>query len=107
MSDKIKKNNEAMWLDRVQAYRASGLSINHWCKENAVKSSSFHYWLKKFSEHDEQHVTQWGEIKMTQTITVSPSKPIRLYLNDVTVDIPVDFDASSLAEVLSAIRSSC
>ena len=77
------------------------------CKENAVKSSSFHYWLKKYSEHDEQHVTQWGEIKMTQTITVSPSKPIRLYLNDVTVDIPVDFDASSLAEVLSAIRSSC
>ena len=35
------------WLDHVDSWKKSGLSINKYCKENGLKSSSFHYWIKE------------------------------------------------------------
>jgi transposase-like protein len=35
------------WLDHVNSWKESGLSINKYCKENGLKYSSFHYWIRK------------------------------------------------------------
>jgi hypothetical protein len=32
----------------IEAYLSSGLSQQHFCEINAIASSTFHYWLKKY-----------------------------------------------------------
>ena len=35
------------WLDHVNSWKESGLSISKYCTENGLKSRSFHYWIRK------------------------------------------------------------
>ena len=49
MSTILRKEN---WLDHVNSWKKSGLSINKCCKENGLKSSSFHYWIRKAGRED-------------------------------------------------------
>ena len=35
------------WLDHVNSWKKSGLSISEYCTEKGLKSSSFHYWIRK------------------------------------------------------------
>ena len=37
-----------MWQERVDQYRASGMSVAAWCRENEVSEQQMYYWLRKF-----------------------------------------------------------
>lgn len=96
-----------MWRERIQACKASNLSIKHWCEENSIKPSTYHYWLKKLDYQSECMGTEWAEVKVKQATVSDSLQPIMLYFHDFTIEIPVEFSKAALAEVLFAIRSVC
>ena len=40
---------EKEWRARFEDYKKSGLSVNAWCKEVGLKSTTFSYWIKRIS----------------------------------------------------------
>ena len=48
---KSSKNKE-VWLDHVSLWKKSGLSINKYCRENELKSGTFHYSSTIFFEYN-------------------------------------------------------
>lgn len=35
------------WDAKIHAQKASGLSIEKWCRQNQIKSSAFYYWKER------------------------------------------------------------
>ena len=38
---------ERVWLGRIEAHQASGLSVAAWCRKEKVSHSSFMYWSRR------------------------------------------------------------
>ena len=49
---------EKEWKARFEEYKKSGLSVNTWCKEAGLKSTTFRYWIKRFSTPEENPSTK-------------------------------------------------
>ena len=43
--------NDAVWSERVQQCRTSGLTDHIWCKENGIAFSTFYYHVRKLGEN--------------------------------------------------------
>ena len=37
----------ALWISRIQECRASGLTVDTWCKQNGLTSKNYYYWMRK------------------------------------------------------------
>lgn len=107
MTTNTNRNNDLIWNQRIQACSASNLSINRWCRENSVKASAYHYWLKKLGHQSASMETEWAEVKLKHSTISDSLQPIKLHFHDFTIEIPPEFNKESLAEVLSALRSVC
>jgi len=42
----LKKRQE--WKDKILKQKASGKTIESWCRENSIAPHLFHYWKKQF-----------------------------------------------------------
>lgn len=54
-----------MWQERVDQYRASGMSVAAWCRENEVSEQQMYYWLRKFRSEETDAVEddiQWIQL---------------------------------------------
>ncbi|MCK5199256.1 MAG: hypothetical protein KAR21_12940 [Spirochaetales bacterium] len=61
---KSSKNKE-VWLDHVSLWKKSGLSINKYCRENELKSGTFHYWIRKErSDRSPKHLSTRRFVKV-------------------------------------------
>jgi hypothetical protein len=46
------------WTTIVTQQQESDLSIPHFCKEHDINYATFHYWLKKLKQTDDEQVAQ-------------------------------------------------
>lgn len=44
MGKPFSQKQRQAWIEKIQAQQESGLSIQKWCKENAIAPHLFHYW---------------------------------------------------------------
>jgi hypothetical protein len=58
-----KEDRSQAWTQRIEARRASGLSIRAWCQREGISEASFFYWRKRLSASDQP----------TQLIALAPS----------------------------------
>ena len=40
---------EKVWKERFEEHKKSGMSIKAWCIANGFKTTTFHYWIKRFN----------------------------------------------------------
>lgn len=45
------RENDAVWPERIQQCRTSGLPDYIWCKENGIAASTFYYHVRKLREN--------------------------------------------------------
>ena len=98
------------WEIRFKEYMNSGLSINAWCVKNGLKTTTFHYWIKKFKE-SEQIVpavkAQFAEVILeccTANNTIE-SKKLYLSFGSYTIDIAENFNPDTLTELLKVLKN--
>ncbi|WP_422412772.1 MULTISPECIES: IS66 family insertion sequence element accessory protein TnpA [unclassified Endozoicomonas] len=48
MAKNSPEHNE--WQERIQAWQASGLTQNAWCKQHDIRVSKFGYWKRKLEK---------------------------------------------------------
>jgi hypothetical protein len=57
---------ERVWKDRVEEFKASGLSQAEWCRRHGLRPKRLSYWFGKFQKADMQpeEEAQWLQVEM-------------------------------------------
>jgi hypothetical protein len=82
------------WQKRVEEYWLSGLSIDVWCRNKGIPSSTFHYHLKKFKNQQQK---KFIELKPV-------TQGIKLRWKNITLELDPEFDEKTLSRFLNTLR---
>ena len=99
-----KRKSEEEWMTIIKAFKASGINLTTWCRENGICKGSIYPYIKKFDTSDEPREQKWGSIKIPKNIEASS---ITLKVGAIAIDIKNGVDKETLADVLSVIMKLC
>lgn len=99
-----KKRSAEEWMNLVNEYKVSNLTLSVWCRKNEISKSSIYPYIKKYEESLNPSAQSWGEITIPKNTELSP---ISLKIGDVTLDIKSGFDKQMLADILRVVRNQC
>ena len=85
------------WVEKIAAWRESGLSIAAWCRQNNEGYHRFIYWRKRL----QQNTQTSGRFV---SLTFEPPS-LAVQCKGVTLQIERGFDRDLLREVLSVLKA--
>lgn len=99
------------WYETLQARKASGQSVDAWCRENGIVRSTYYYWQKKVREALEARL---GLEERREHFVALPapgekagekeSQAIRLRLGILEVEIPEGASRENIEAVIEALK---
>ncbi len=106
-----KRQTAELWRKRIEAQRASGMSIRAWCRDNDVHEHGFYWWrtrlglppvgMRRRRSLGERSV-KFAEVVVTPPI---PTEPIRLRLRgDRELILPAAMPMTDVAALVRAIE---
>lgn len=104
---------ETEWKIRFEDHKKRGLSIKGWCAKNGFKSTTFHYWIKRFKIFEKkvpQAKAQFAEVILEScsanaTVTnIIEENKIYLSYGSYTIGISDRFNPTTLAELLKVLQ---
>ena len=95
------------WLDHVNSWKKSGLSISKYCKENGLKSSTFHYWIRKTGKKAPQHSEAGNFVKLEipGTISTDRTESFSLKYGSYEITIPTAFNKKDMGKLLEVLEA--
>ncbi len=96
----MNKRSREDWKNEINRFKKSGLSINKYCRENSLSSSTFRYWNKKYDSGPSLEPVQLVKVSNPMKI----GERMKLSCNQVTVDFPVELAAGKIAILISALQ---
>lgn len=98
---------QAMWQERVTAFRASGeTNVTAWCAQQNISVNSMYHWLKKTGQPTDAAATspQWLPVKVFEQ-EVTTSAPITVKMGVACIEIHLGFNPKLLGEVLHVLQT--
>lgn len=113
------------WLETVAEYRASGMSVAAWCRENPhVKERQLRTWLQRIPPEESLPVMamQWlevhveearpveqsgGEENLRRNDTETDGSCLTVRVGRVAIEVGRGFDRELLADVVEALSKRC
>jgi len=111
---KSRPNIREEWIDRMARYRASGFTIERFCKQENYTSGTFYYWKKRLDKANELAGSESFEpapanpalMQKQSAAAYSDSKPLEIELpNGAIIRMSGDVSESQIAMVLRAAGS--
>lgn len=105
-----KSHNEKLrllWLPRVEAFKASGLTQIEFCRTNDYSKTKFNYWFRKtennkiISQSDE---LKWVSVKVTEQV-INESLVIRI--GSASIEVKPGFNKNFLVDVVETLSKIC
>lgn len=105
-----------LWLERIIAYRASGLSVRVWCENNQVNINTFRYWNQKCNKESVLHTSskkcsQWLSVEVSDSepdlLVTQASSGVTIKLGFVSVEVSPGFDLKTLEDVFHVLKKQC
>jgi len=102
--------NSIIWEKRYQEWKASGINISKWCRENEIPLSSFSYWKRKFEKRslDKQinPTTKPSFIELSDNSNIYSG--ISITVKGMTLNLSKSFDQQTFYDCLQVLgRFSC
>lgn len=96
---------ERVWKDRVEEFKASGLSQAEWCRRHGLKPKRLSYWFGKFQEADmrPEEEAQWLQVEMGRPEV--PTSVIEIKIGKALIEVTPGFDPELLANVVQALAT--
>lgn len=109
MTKQERETRRELWYERVEEYRASGLSVAAWCREHEVKEHQMRYWLRRFSPSLEPDATAttWLPVKVRDKGDSGDPDVIVVRVGDVAVEVRSGFDRTLLVAVVETLAGRC
>lgn len=98
-----KHRNEAEWRELYKEYKASGLNMTAWCRENNVGKTTMHKNVTLF-EKEYKAEPDWVPLRIENKGSV---ETLSLNINEVTINIKDGFNKKTLEDILEVIRKVC
>ncbi|MCR5136554.1 MAG: hypothetical protein K6C12_05595 [Oscillospiraceae bacterium] len=96
------QNNLALWTERVQACRSSGLSVKAWCTENGIVPNTYFRWQKKVFNSVYPEQEQFYEVPLPKN---SGKVAVNIEMNGITAQVLHGADEATIRSVLLAMQS--
>lgn len=108
MKSRIHQQRAARWHAHVAQWRQSGMTKAAYCTTHGLKLNSFRYWLRKsrLEPVDAPRVPP-AIVPLPFTFTPKPPSIGLLVGNRYALDIPTDFDETTLTKLLSVLEARC
>lgn len=97
------------WEARIKDWKASGLSVARWCRENGHKDHQMYYWIQKIdgspkkSKHKSPTV-DFLPVKVTSELD-EPKGSVLIHINQIFVEVQPGADIHLLSKVLHVLQS--
>ena len=103
---KMKKEAKLVqWAGMVRSRSESGLSVTEWCKQNGINLKTYYYRLKRVRQAVCNEIEQHDIVPVEPTAgTEITAEKIELYIGDVKISLPDDFNESTLKRLLGVLR---
>lgn len=88
------------WMEKLAAWRSSGLSIAAWCRQNAEGYHRFLYWRKRLEPQRSAVPGRFVELTLGHG-----QSPLYLECNGIYLHVDKGFDPSLLTEVLAVLKT--
>ena len=97
------KQKQELWNERIQEFRASGLSQKAWCEKQGLQIGQLGYWLRKSKTEANRSNGRWLTLS-----TIAPSgSGISLRIGSMVLEIERGFDQEVLADVVHSLMTVC
>ena len=106
-----KRRTAELWRERIEAQRASGMSIRAWCRDNDVHEHGFYWWRTRLGLSPagvrRRRSLDVRSVKFAELVVTPPviSEPIRLRLSrDRELILPAGMPMADVAALVRAIE---
>ena len=96
-----RKEKIAVWSERIEACRSSGIGVRAWCTENGISTASYYKWQKKLFCLTAQNSPQFAEVCAAPPAKISAT----VHLGNVSVDIYTGADSETTSMLLRVLQS--
>lgn len=104
--------DKALWVNRINEYRASSLTAVKWCEENKVSVHGLRHYISKFNKEnklqsiEETTKTKWASLDMPNIITEENSNKLKITIGQATIEVDANFNPDIFESVVR-ILSKC
>ncbi|WP_096273227.1 IS66 family insertion sequence element accessory protein TnpA [Paucisalibacillus globulus] len=106
-----KADKRIEWKARFDAWKASGLSVAGWCREQGVNIHQMYYWVRNFGDDQttvQETDTQWLTVDMKDGPTnYSGQDPIIIHFDAISVEVRPNADMGLLSDVVGILKNQC
>src|SRR5690554_6555479 len=102
------------WKKRIKDYKTSGLTAAKWCEQNGVNIHTLKSYITKINKINKEKKqrkfskTKWASVVPDQAKTSAVNnKPIKVKIDNVTVEITKGFDLNTFEAVLRILKKQC
>ena len=102
-----KSATEAFWLEHLERYGESGLSVREYCERHRLATASLYYWRRRF-ESRERNPALLAErlVEVTGLVSPRPAWEMEISLaGGATVRLAPGASAAALARVIEVLAS--
>ena len=97
------------WEARIADYKASGMSASKWCEAHNESIYKLRYWIKNVSiiEETVPSSRKWISVELDETLVeqAALTQMLTLKVEGVVIEVPPQFDARFLQDVVRALKS--
>ena len=95
------QNKLALWSERIQACRSSGLNVKDWCRENEICEQTYYRWQRKLFEMTVSH----SEPVFVEMPVRSNSLPVAtIKSGELSIDIHQGADSETICAIVRALK---
>jgi hypothetical protein len=102
---KINDTLRQTWLERVNRWKTSGLSVRDFCSRENLSEPSFYSWRRTLAQRDAQPTAAPPFIPV-HVLPATPPLTLELLLRSGhTLRVPAGFDADQLRAIVAALEA--
>ncbi|MGD6737022.1 IS66 family insertion sequence element accessory protein TnpA (plasmid) [Photobacterium leiognathi subsp. mandapamensis] len=89
------------WINIISNQQKSGLSVPQFCKQHDINYATFHYWLKKLKQTDEEQIIH--QVIMNDSLPLDSVVVVHLP-NGLKVELPTSLSLAQIQTWLKALQ---
>ncbi|MEF1204563.1 IS66 family insertion sequence element accessory protein TnpA [Photobacterium damselae] len=89
------------WINIISNQQESGLSVTQFCKQHDINYATFHYWLKKLKQTDEEQIIH--QVIMNDSLPLDSVVVVHLP-NGLKVELPTSLSLAQIQTWLKALQ---
>lgn len=95
------------WKARLEAWKARGLSVAEWCREEGIKDHQMYYWIRKFEEDTKSTPdVQWLAVDIQHKPIDLGDESIFIHVGQLSIEVRPGTNMTLLSDVVGLLQNS-